>query len=1064
MAETDAILAEHPTLGPYTLTKKLGEGGMGGVYLGKHNVLQVEHAIKIIRPRMASDPQLVERFLREARHAARLIHPNIVQVLAADVADGLYYLAMQYVQGQSLAEAVAKGKLTPHRAVRYIHMACLGLHYAHRKQIIHRDIKPGNLLIDDEDNIKITDFGLVRDMAADDTGQNNLTQTGLIIGTPHFMPPEQWHGEGVDHRSDIYAMGVTLYHLMTRSYPYPGRTPPQILGLLMQGKPEPLKKFVPNIDDDLQAIVLKSMATDMAARYQSAAEMAADLDKWWQAHPATEAEQIALASGGTEGTKLATPTQLKSGGTLWSSTSARTGIPGTPESGGQPALSKGDGPPSTIPPAVSQATGPGATPTGIPTPSSIPQQVTIIQQGSKGGLVVGLTLVALIALALGAYAVFGNKQGQGNSSIGDGGSNPPNTALKVELKIDANDATEARPLLTELTSYVIDGTANLPVTLNEKPYKLGDAVALTKGENVLKLRAAQDGYTFDRTLVIFSDADSPELSVKKWDEALNSIIKGEVPTKERSVTISGKVSDTDKKVSVTASVNDKAVPDFPIDDKGNFEFNVPVDETDVRVEIRALDRLNHKSKPIEFVIVPDREESTVSWFGRNDGDVIWSVTKNVTISGKLERPKGRKLMFGKEEIKIAADGKFSVSTTLEEGAHTLKLELKDWMGRTSGVQAQVLVDLEKPKFSDVIPKSGVAFSFETFPAEIMISGKIDDITARLSINSESVKPDTKCAFSYVLKVDKPQKLSVKLIAKDMADRPSELTLEITVKLLRYRPLTKNPQGQMEYERLKDKMVFVAIPAGKFKQGVKDGLADAPGREVNMSTYLIAKFETTNTQFADFLNETAYNDTTVFTRDILSKDPQGGSWNLKYDGAKWTSDVGTQPVIGVTYNGARAYCRWADETSDLPSEAQWEYAARGLDERMYPWGNGTPSIARCNFAEGGLGGLAPVGKLKDGASPFGVMDAAGNVEEWCLDWYDVASYTKMMMDNPVVSEKPQGGERRVVRGGSYLSSATSAAKSTSEDAHSDLRAYQRGRALPQSGANDRGFRAAAKMPE
>jgi formylglycine-generating enzyme required for sulfatase activity len=169
-------------------------------------------------------------------------------------------------------------------------------------------------------------------------------------------------------------------------------------------------------------------------------------------------------------------------------------------------------------------------------------------------------------------------------------------------------------------------------------------------------------------------------------------------------------------------------------------------------------------------------------------------------------------------------------------------------------------------------------------------------------------------------------------------------------------------------------------------------------------------------------------------------------------------------VGVTYNGARTYCRWADETSDLPSEAQWEYAARGTDKRVYPWGNATPSIGRAAFAEGGTGGITAVGFCKDGASPFGIMDCAGNVEEWCFDWYDFAGYTKSTGENPVVSEKPQTSERRVVRGGSFLSSATSPSKSTSDDAPSDLRAYQRGRALPQNGARDRGFRAAAKMPE
>lgn len=1062
MPEADPILAEHKTLGPYTLTKKLGEGGMGGVYLGRHNVLQVEHAIKIIRPRMASDPQLVERFLREARHAARLIHPNIVQVLAADVADGLYYLAMQYVQGMSLADAVAKGKLTPHRAVRYIHMACLGLHYAHRKQIIHRDIKPGNLLIDDEDNVKITDFGLVRDMTGDDTGQNNLTQTGLIIGTPHFMPPEQWHGEGVDHRSDIYAMGVTLYHLMTRSYPYPGRTPPQILGLLMQGKPEPLKKFVPNIDDDLTAIVLKAMATDMAARYQTAAEFAADLDKWWAAHPATEAEQMALASGGSEGTKLATPTQLKGSGTLSAGTSSRATSTGSGQAG-TASIAAPNTPtqaPQSMPPAISQPATLGVAPSSaVPTPT-IPQQVTIIQQGSKTGLVVGLTLVALIALALGAYAVFGNRnQGAGNS-IATNTAPEPKPAQEFSLALAANEATEANPLFTDLTSYVIDGKANVPVTLDGKPYKLGDPVQLKPGKQTLEIAAEVGAELVKRRLCIVLDADAPTLAVPLFDKAQG----GELPTEAANLRISGNVSDIDEKTAVAARVNGLSVPDFPVGKNGDFEFTVQVGDANANIEIQAQDRLGHKSKPLQFVIVPDRAASTVMWFNKMDGDLIWSLSKETTIKGKLDKVKGRTLKFDGKEVKIAADGMFSVTRTLEEGIHTLVFELKDWLGRESKPEAKVKVDLFEPRFSDIKPAAGQVFEFANLPAEVVVSGSVDDKDARITCDQTGELSAGGGKFTLKIKADKPQKYSFKIVARDAAGRDGTQLVEFTVKLLRYRALAKNKQGYTEYERIKDGMVFIAVPAGKFQQGVKDELPDAPQREVAMGAFLIAKFETTNAQFAAFLNSAGYTDATVFSRDILAKDPDGRAWKLKFDGATWTSDVPSQPVVGVTYNGARAYCRWADETSDLPSEAQWEYAARGNDGRTYPWGTQGPNTARCNFKEGGLGGLAKVGLLSDGASPFGVMDCAGNVEEWCFDWYDFAGYTKSTGENPVVSEKPQTSERRVVRGGSFLSSATSPPKSTSEDAPSDLRAYQRGRALPQSGTQDRGFRAAAKMPE
>jgi serine/threonine protein kinase/formylglycine-generating enzyme required for sulfatase activity len=1055
MPDADPILAEHKTLGPYTLTKKLGEGGMGGVYLGKHNVLQVEHAIKIIRPRMAADPQLVERFLREARHAARLIHPNIVQVLAADVADGLYYLAMQFVQGQSLAEAVAKGKLTPHRAVRYIHMACLGLHYAHRKQIIHRDIKPGNLLIDDEDNVKITDFGLVRDMTADDTGQNNLTQTGLIIGTPHFMPPEQWHGEGVDLRSDIYAMGVTLYHLLTRSYPYPGRTPPQILGLLMQGKPEPLKKFAPNVDDDLSVIVLKAMASDMAARYQTAAEFAADLDKWWAAHPPTEAEQMALNTAGTEGggTKMVAPTQLKAGSTLWSSTPTRAVAPSA--SAATAAVSASPTLESSAP-----AT-PGVGVSGaVPTPT-LPQQVTIIQQGSKTGLVVGLTLVALVALALGVYAVFGSKQAQGGANTMAANTTPePKPSPEFTLALSANEATEANPLFTDVASYVIDGRANVPVMLDGKPYKLGEPVLLKAGKQTLEITAQVGAEKFSRKFCVVLDADAPTLAVPLFDKAQS----GELPTEAANLRISGSVSDLDEKTVVTARVNGLSVPEFPVGKNGDFEFSVQIGDSNANVEIQAQDRLGHKSRALQLVVVPDRAASTVSWFNTMEGRLIWSTTKQTTVNGKLSKVKGRKLFLGKEEIKLADDGGFSVTRTLEEGTHTLVFELKDWLGRESKPEINIKVDLFEPRFSDIKPAPKQVFMVEKLPAEIVVSGIVDDESARITCAQEGEFSAGGGKFTLKVKVEREQEFSFKVLARDGAGRDGEQLIEFSVKLLRYRALPKNPQGCMEYERLSDGMVFIAVPAAKFKQGIKDDLPDAPLRDVNMGAFLIAKFETTNAQFAAFLNKAGYTDATVFSRDIVAKDPEGGTWSLKFDGTTWSSDVPTRPVVGVTYNGARAYCRWADETSDLPSEAQWEYAARGTDGRAYPWGNATPSIGRAAFAEGGTGGMTAVGTCKDGVSTFGVMDCAGNVEEWCLDWYDVAGYTKMLMDNPVVSEKPQTSERRVVRGGSFLSSATSAAKPTSEDAPSDLRVYQRGRALPQSGAKDRGFRAAAKMPK
>ncbi len=1050
--EADPILAEHPTLGPYTLVKKLGEGGMGGVYLGKHNVLQVEHAIKIIRPRMAADPQLVERFLREARHAARLIHSNIVQVFAADVADGLYYLAMQYVAGQSLADAMSKGKLNPHRAARYIHMSAMGLAYAHKKQIIHRDIKPGNILIDEEDNAKITDFGLVRDMSADDTGQNNLTQTGLIIGTPHFMPPEQWHGEGVDHRSDIYALGVTFYHLLTRTFPYPGRNPPQILGLLMQGKPEPIKKFAPACDDDLCAVVAKSMHTDPLQRYQTALGMAQDIEKWWQAHPPSEADSALLAQGASSesvygpggNSKLATPTQLKSN-SAFGSTSSRA--------------AKATGPIDELQPAT-----PGvAASSSVPTPTVAGPMVTQVSPpGSRTGLMVVLALLAIITVAVVAFVAISNNKGNANTGVVDGDGRSLATP-EFELELTAGQATRDNPVFTGNVSFAINGKANVPVLLNGKPFKLGESVKLAEGENTLELAAEVGAEKASRTLFVVLDTQAPKLEVPAFAKATG----GDIPTELRSFKINGNVSDLDKKSKVMVFVDDRSTPEIVVKADGSWEFALTVGSEPVKVDIRAEDRVGNKAESRQAVIVPDRELPKLTLETKSIDGVVWSTSENVELTGRINKLRGCTLTCDKSRVDVASDGTFKLSKKLVAGPSALKVELVDWLERKASLDIAVMVDLEAPLISLTSPKAGEVLRVVSFPTEVNVTGRVDDLTATLSIDGEVTKPDAKGVFKKSMRVDGPATFSLKISAVDLASRTTAVTLDFSVKLLRYKALPANEKGQLEYERLSDGMILVLVPAGSFEQGIVNGLPDAPARMVEMSSFLIGKTEVTNAQFAKYLTTAGITPADALSRELLAKDDQGAFFNLRHDGKQWmpVEGFGSQPVVGVTWTGARAYCRWADtDGGDLPSEAQWEYAARGKDSRPYPWGTEKPDGNRCNFKKGGLGGLAPVGKILRGASAFGLLDMAGNVEEWCLDWYETDNYTMMKGKDPAVLEKPQTADRRVVRGGSFISDAVSEARPTDSDGPSDLRAFQRGRRLPGSGAGDRGFRAAARFAE
>jgi serine/threonine protein kinase len=209
------------TLEGALLERKLGQGGMGAVYLARHLVLEKYIAIKILTPDLLRHPQSLERFLREAKTAAQLEHPNIIQVYHVGVQHSIHFLSMQYVPGQSLQKHLhQRGKIPLAPALTVIQKILEGLAFAHHCGVIHRDIKPDNIMITPQGQVKIVDFGLARSCQAG----NTLSQTGQIMGTPYFMSPEQCNGETVDLRSDIYSLGITFYYLLSAQYPYDGQS------------------------------------------------------------------------------------------------------------------------------------------------------------------------------------------------------------------------------------------------------------------------------------------------------------------------------------------------------------------------------------------------------------------------------------------------------------------------------------------------------------------------------------------------------------------------------------------------------------------------------------------------------------------------------------------------------------------------------------------------------------------------------------------------------------------------------------------------------------------------
>jgi serine/threonine-protein kinase len=260
--------------GRYRIIRRLGAGGMANVYLAEDQELGRNVAIKILNERHAGDEQFVERFRREAKNAASLSHPNIVSIYDRGEAEGTYYIAMEHLDGRNLKELIiARGPAPVRIAIEYTKQILSALRFAHRNGIVHRDIKPHNVLVDRDGRLKVTDFGIAR------AGASQMTEAGSIVGTAQYLSPEQAGGTAVDQRSDLYSVGIVLYELLTGTVPFTGDSPVEIAMKHLSAKlPLPSEKR-PDLPRDLDLLVARALAKDPDDRFADADEFEAELDR-----------------------------------------------------------------------------------------------------------------------------------------------------------------------------------------------------------------------------------------------------------------------------------------------------------------------------------------------------------------------------------------------------------------------------------------------------------------------------------------------------------------------------------------------------------------------------------------------------------------------------------------------------------------------------------------------------------------------------------------------------------------------------------------------------------------
>jgi tRNA A-37 threonylcarbamoyl transferase component Bud32 len=382
------------SFGPYKILDKIGEGGMAVVYKAYQESLGRYAAIKVLRADLARDEEFVARFRREALAVAQLNHPNILHVYDAGVAHGVYYMAMGFVEGGSLKDMIAQGPIEPAYAASIAAQLADALDYAHKQGIVHRDVKPSNVLMTRDGRPMLTDFGIAKALYESAA----LTRTGVSIGTPEYMAPEQIQGQPVDGRTDIYSLGIVLYEMVTGWAPFSTPTPVATLYKQVNEPPPPLHQVNINVPDWLEGVVGKALAKRPEGRYQQAADLAA-----------------ALRSRGVGGSPPV-------GAGIAPAAPALAVTEGRPSSKGtgsrQPEGGAAVSMPAPAPiPAVKPATARperGATPT-----PAIPAQEVRGKRGRAVPILIGAIALLVVALAAGgAYLAFGGKGDKGGDLAG----------------------------------------------------------------------------------------------------------------------------------------------------------------------------------------------------------------------------------------------------------------------------------------------------------------------------------------------------------------------------------------------------------------------------------------------------------------------------------------------------------------------------------------------------------------------------------------------------------------------------------------------------------------------
>ena len=1005
--------------GRYKIESTLGQGGMSTVYRAADPNLRRPVAVKLIHPHLAADLAFVSRFEEEAAAVAQLRHPNIIQVFDFDHDGDIYYMVMEFVPGETLQArlrtlSAQNVRLPLPNTVGLMATICDAVQYAHEQGMVHRDLKPANVMLNQQSQPILMDFGVAKML-----GGKQHTATGAVIGTPQYISPELVKGERPDARSDIYSLGIVLYEMLAGRCPFDADS---AITLMMMHINEPvpdIRVVVDGMPGELAAIAERALAKEPDERYQSASEMA-------------EALRAVYA-------KLGMPL-----------TGVLKGIPDTvPENVVEPTIPTKvtPAPPTVKPDSRVKPTTPPPQPESIkPTGGGFPWAPMLIGAG------VLLLVVVIIAGIIIVPRLFPSSQpdtttmirvDKGAYSVGvetpDAFHEPLLQVKLEEFFIDQHEVTNE-----QFASFVSDQKAAPPASWSNGTFPTGE-----------EKRPAQ-GVTWDGASAYCQWVKKRLPTEAEWEVAARGSERLLYPWGNNAHTVQLPRSGTYDVGSVSANRSRFGL----FDTAGNVwewvdEPYTPVPDGHKMLRGGSNDLL----RDLAYRLVGDPAQPTMfasAGFRCAAPQVVGQVAASTAAPfTQLQLPPGVLLL---DEF---ADPKSGWPVVVEDGNttgyhpqsyyHLEVAKADDTLAAFRGldfsdiaVETNVLVDHTDTQTGDFRYGLALNVSGEDYYAflissrtktwqiakhtasgfEVLVEGTDDSIrdglavnklaatassgTLTFNINGNEVAEVTDSSFdggdigfinetfdetlahvhfdSIAIREAGGTGIVIQpTVEPTVAEQPTA-TVKPTLAATQTQPppATATPEPAVVVPPVPEGMIL--IPAGFFQMGSSDGRGDEkPEHPVLLDAFYMDQTEVTNAAYRECV--------------AAGTCTRSGSPNAADD----------LPVVLVNWNQAKTYCESVGKR--LPSEAEWEFAASGPENFKWPWGN----QFQLNLSAASAGSLRPVGSFPDGANPFGVLDMAGNANEWVADNFTPNFYTESPTTNP---RNDAGGNNRLYRGGSY----------------------------------------------